>query len=140
MTTSNLRNNNEQLHSKKPSSIKKYFGKAYVIQGIIVIYMMSSVLQKFASREQFLSPKFLGLYFLSISIIFIYAILWQIVLSQTELSVAYSHKSTTTVWTMLASAVFFDEQISSNMIIGAIFIIIGIYLVSTANLPSKKED
>lgn len=123
---------------KKRSKLS-IFGKAYTIQFIIVIYMSSSVFSKFAALERFLSIEFFLLYGLAIGTIFLYALLWQLVLSQTDLSVAYSHKSMTVVWTMVASVVFFQEHIGLPMVIGAIFIIVGLYLVSTAGLDEAAE-
>ena len=105
---------------------------------ILVIYSLSSVCSKFASKEQFLSLKWILLYGLLIFCLGIYAILWQQVLKQLPLNIAYANKSVTLAWGMLFGALIFNEEnvFTLPKIIGAIIILIGVIIMVTS--PTKQ--
>lgn len=86
-----------------------------------------------ASACRFLSVQFLLLYGASIFLMFIYALLWQQFLKIMPLNTAYANKSISTIWTMLFGALLFHERITWTMILGAAVIIVGVYLVVSAD-------
>ena len=107
------------------SKYKKYFA----LYGVFILYSFSTVFSKLASGQEFLSMDFIVLYGIMIFILGIYAILWQQVLKRFDLGVAYANKAVVIVLGLLWGKLFFDEAISLNKIVGALIIIIGVYLV-----------
>lgn len=112
---------------------KKRFFLYLGLQLSILMFASSGIFTKTASTLPFLSYKFLVLYGIAICIMFLYAVLWQQFLKYIPLTTAYANKSVSTVWTMLFGYLVFQETISLPMIIGAIVIIIGVYIVVTAD-------
>lgn len=105
--------------------VKKYI----ILQLVILIYVGSSIVSKLASNESFLSFKFCLYYGILLLLLAIYAILWQQVLKEFPLSIAYVNKATTIIWSMLIGYFFFKEQVSLFNIIGALIVIIGIVIM-----------
>lgn len=103
------------------------------LQLSILMFASTGILTKKAAQYPFLSSGFILLYGSSILIMFIYALLWQLFLKRIPLTTAYANKSVSTVWTMLFGYLFFKEDISLSMIVGAIMIIIGVFIVVTAD-------
>ncbi len=102
------------------------------MQGAVIIYSFCGVFQKLAARYSMLSIQFLMFYGCSIGILFIYAILWQIILRKVPLTTAYSNRAVAMIWSLIWSAFLFHESISWNQVIGAIIICYGVYKVMTA--------
>lgn len=99
----------------------------------ILMFSSTGIFTKMASARPFLSIEFIMLYGIAIFIMFIYAILWQQFLKYIPLTTAYANKSVSTVWTMLLGYLVFKETISVSMMIGAGIIIVGVYVVVTAD-------
>ena len=100
-----------------------------LLQGLCIIYSFVLIIGKFASKEQILSFNFLLLFGLELFIFGIYAILWQQLIKKFDLNTAYSSKGTVILWTLLWSKLFFGEIIKLTNIIGALVILVGIYMV-----------
>lgn len=103
------------------------------LQLAVMLYAFTGFFTKLASREPFLSPRFILLYAGLILTLGIYAILWQQFLKRFPLTTCYASRAMSSVWTMLIAFIFFHEQITWNMILGAFVIIAGVYMVVTAN-------
>lgn len=99
----------------------------------LLFYSTSSLCIKFASGYPFLSMGFILFYGACILILAAYAFLWQIILKRVELSRAYAMKPLTMILSMIWGAVLFNEEITWNMIVGAVIILVGIRMVVTAN-------
>ena len=83
-----------------------------LLQGVIIIYTISSVMSKQASahgEQLFLFLFFFGLEFVLLGI---YAVLWQQMIKRFELSVAYANRSMAVVWSMVWAVVFFHNTIT----------------------------
>lgn len=76
----------------------------------------------------------------AISVMGLYAVLWQQVLKRIELSLAYMFKGTSIVFVMMLAHVLFDEQITWNNIAGAIIIISGIVLYANSSEPIANSQ
>lgn len=113
--------------SENKASINDYI----FLHAILLLYSLTGIFSKLASQNEFLSFKFIVFYGLALMGLFIYAILWQQVLKKLPLTTAFANKSITVVWGMFWGTMFFREKISLFMIIGAVIIIGGIYLVVT---------
>ena len=61
--------------------------------------------------------------------IFLYAIFWQQIIKKLPLVTAYANKAVTVVWGIVWGILYFNEKITFMKIIGAIIIIIGVYIV-----------
>lgn len=69
--------------------------------------------------------------FYGVSLLFLalYAIGWQLVLKEMNLSVAYPLKVLTLVFGMFFGVVLFKENLTIGMIIGSLLIFLGVYFV-----------
>lgn len=101
------------------------------LHAILILYSFSGVFSKLAAGKEFLSLPFLLLYGTVLAFMFVYALLWQQALKKMPLTTAFSNKSVITVWGMLWGALFFHEKITWLMIVGALVIFAGVYLVVT---------
>lgn len=99
----------------------------------LLFYSGSSLCIKFASGYPTLSIPFVLYYGTAIFILIVYAVLWQAVLKRVDLSRAYAMKPLTMVVSMIWGAVLFQEQITWNMVLGAIVILFGIRLAVSSN-------
>lgn len=86
-------------------------------------------MSKTAASKPLFSPSFFFFYAIVLGILFLYAVLWQQILKNLPLTMAYANKAVTTIWGMLWGMVFFGEKLSLHMICGGLVIIAGIYLV-----------
>lgn len=96
-----------------------------------LVYAFYAVLGKTASKKEFLSPAFIGIYIAVFAILFLYAIIWQQVLKAIPLVVATANKTVTIVWGIVLGKLFFGEQIKLNMVFGAALILAGILILAT---------
>lgn len=78
-----------------------------------------------------LSAAFLFFYGLELSIMLVYALLWQRILKRFELSVAYANRPVVTIFGMIWGVLLFHEQFTWNMAVGMVIIVLGIYIVVT---------
>lgn len=97
---------------------------------LLVMFVRSfvSVFAKIAGQYEILSVQFCLYYGISLMIMAVYAIFWQIVLEKNSLTAAYMVKGLTSVYIYIWSVVFFGEQMSVNELIGAAFIILGVLI------------
>lgn len=97
--------------------------------GVYFLYSFSSVMVKLASQYS-LSAKFLLFLFGVIGIMGIYALIYQQLVKKMNLSDIYSAKGIVVIYNLVWAAGIFEEKISIGNLVGAIVILIGIYLVS----------
>ena len=116
-------------NNNKQSSIRYYI--ALHIE--LFIFSFGGVCTKMASGYEFLSFGFIAWYSLLILNLGIYAIVWQQIIKHLPLTTAYANKAITIVWGILWSCLFFHEEITWHMILGAVIVIIGVMLVVNAN-------
>jgi len=120
------------------TQIKKLSLKTILIlQMAVLLYTLSSVAGKFASAYSFLSFPFVAFYGAEIAILGIYAIIWQQIIKRVDLSIAYTNRSLSLMWSMIWSALFFKEAITIKNVIGVMIIIIGVMIV---NGTEKEEE
>lgn len=106
----------------------KSFKTYFALIGVNLIYACTSIFTKMASRQEMLSWPYLLWIAGAIGVMGVYAILWQQVIARMPLSTAYMFKGTSLIFVLLISTLLFDEAITSNNVIGAMIIIIGIIL------------
>ena len=83
----------------------RYFILLHVI---IFLYSVYAVLCKYSAQYPFLSFEFFLYYGLALFLLFIYAILWQVILKKLSLSMAFSNKAVTIIWGMLWGIIAFQ--------------------------------
>ncbi len=111
-----------------------------LLQGVIIIYTISSVMSKQASahgEQLFLFLFFFGLEFVLLGI---YAVLWQQMIKRFELSVAYANRSMAVVWSMVWAVVFFHNTITIKNMIGVLLIVIGTMIINIQDTKEKIDD
>ncbi len=102
-----------------------------VLHAGLLISSLSGVFAKLAAQREMLSLPFLLFYALDLGAMFLYAIIWQQVLRRMPLSVAYANRPVSLVWAMIWGTLLFQETITWNMILGALVIFAGIYIMVT---------
>lgn len=107
-----------------------------IIQLSVMFYTLSGVAGKFAAGYHFMSLPFIALYGLEVLILGGYAIVWQQIIKRVDLSIAYANRSLALLWSMLWSALIFQESISLQNLVGVVVVIGGVMLV---NSTGKEE-
>ena len=110
-----------------------------VLHIALFIMSMGAICSKLAGKEQFLSPKFILYYGLLLCILFVYAIIWQQVLKNLSLVVAYASKGVGIIYGMLWGVLIFKEEIKPNMIVGSVLVLIGVYIYIFSELREGKK-
>ena len=101
-----------------------------ILQFTVLIYSLSSVFSKYASREAFLSFRYILFTGLIIFCLGIYAILWQQILKKVKLTAAFANKGITIIWNMMLGYLIFAEKVTLKNMIGALVVLIGIVVVT----------
>lgn len=96
---------------------------------MLLIFSLGEVCSKLASVQEFLSFPFFLFYGLLLLSLAFYAVCWQQFLKVMPLTTAYANKSVIVIWGMIWGAVIFGEKITWNMILGAVIIMAGVYLM-----------
>ena len=99
------------------------------LHGLMLLYSFGAVCSKFASRYRFFSAGFCFYYGLAVAVLVVYAIVWQQLLKKIPLVTGYANKAVTVVWGLLWGRLFFGEAITVKSMLGAMFIMFGIYIV-----------
>ena len=107
------------------------------LQLLLLCYALSTVMQKLAALQDFLSPRFLLCVFGMFLFLGVYALGWQQVLKRLPLTVAYAtSKAVVFVWMLLFGALLFHERVSPRQLLGCAFLMAGVILFAL----SEKED
>ena len=98
----------------------------------LLVYACTSIFSKQAAGCPFLSLPFILFYGGMIAVLGVYAVLWQQVLRQMPVTVAYASKAVTVVWGMLIGSLLFQEKIQGRQLLGAAIVIAGCILYTFA--------
>jgi drug/metabolite transporter (DMT)-like permease len=115
------------------SPVPKRAGRFMLLQGLFLLYSVSGVLGKLAAGELWPSLGFFWLYGLSLTILAVYAFLWQRALRLFPLTAAFAGKGTVTLWGIVWGAVFFRESLNPAKILAAVLIAAGVALAGQAD-------
>ena len=107
---------------------KKNAGLFIVLHISLLFSSLSGVCSKMAAAQTDLKG-FCMWYFAVLLIMAVYAE----ILKKLPLTVAYANKPVSLIWGMVWGTLIFKETITWNMILGAVIIFAGIYLVVTAD-------
>ncbi len=112
------------------------FGKYVLLHFALVLYSFTGVLSKIAGEFPLISWQFILIYGGALSLLVIYAILWQQVLKRMPLSTAFASKAVVIIWGILWGFLIFQEKVHWNVLVGMVFIIAGITLAG----GQEKDD
>lgn len=104
-----------------------------LMQGSALVFSLSNIFSKFAAKEKLLSPEFILLYIGSLSVMMIYAVLWQQILKRVSMVVAYSNRLIAMVWGVVWGRLIFGETIKLSTIIGTVVILTGLFIMVRAD-------
>ena len=113
--------------------------KFILLHLMLMVYSLSGVCSKFASKEKFLSIRFCFFYGCIILLLGFYAIAWQQIIKRLALTTAFANKAVTIVWGIIWGIIFFQEHVSVNQIVGAIIVIIGVAMYAIADGETRQE-
>ena len=98
---------------------------------LLMFFSLGGIFSKLASKQPFLSLKFILCYGALLFIMFVYAIGWQQVIKRLPLTMAYANRAVTIVWGIIWGLLFFNEKLNVGKIIGAVIVIAGVMLYVT---------
>ena len=101
-----------------------------ILQGVVMVFSITSVVANFASRQSFLTPGFFLFYGLEVAVLGVYALLWQQVIKKFDISIAYANKAMVLLWGMLWSVVIFHTGVTPKQIVGCLFVIAGVIVLN----------
>lgn len=108
--------------------------KSYIeLHILILMYSLGGIFSKFAGREKFLSFRFIAFYGAVLLVLFLYAIVWQQILKRVPLITAYANKAVTLIWGLIWGFAVFGETITTWNVVGAMVIVVGVYMVVKAD-------
>ena len=81
-----------------------------------------------------------GWIWMGLSILIIETLMWFVVLSKIDLSVAFPLASSSYIFILIASVFFLHEPVSINRWIGTALVILGIYLVTKSSQEESGSD
>lgn len=108
---------------------------------ILALFSVSAIFSKLAAGEEALSFKWIMYYGVVLFIMFVYALAWQQIIKKMPIVTAYANKAVTVIWGIIWGFLIFKEKITPTKIIGALIIVVGVYLVVSGDEPEEaKED
>lgn len=110
-----------------------------LLQGVILLYTVSSVMSKEASASGGNMLRFLFFFGMEFVILGVYAILWQQMIKRFELSVAYANRSMAVVWSMVWAVVFFHDTITVQNVLGIILVVAGTWIINTGTEEDRND-
>ena len=110
-----------------------------LLQGVILLYTVSSVMSKEAAASGGNMLRFLFFFGMEFVILGVYAILWQQMIKRFELSVAYANRSMAVVWSMVWAVVFFHDTITVQNVLGIILVVAGTWIINTGTEEDRND-
>lgn len=95
-----------------------------------LVYSSTGMLSKLASTYPPLSLPYLLCLGMEVTLLGLYAVMWQIVLKKLPLNVAFLCKSSTVVFSLLFAHFVFSEVITLNNLIGASIVLLGLIILA----------
>ena len=100
---------------------------------LLLLFSGTTVLSKLAAQEAFLSLRFCLFFVGEFALLGVYALGWQQILKRLPLTVAYTNKAVTLVWSMVFGVLLFGEQVSRRQLIGCALAVAGVVLFVRAD-------
>lgn len=114
--------------------MKKIDGKVFLaLHLLLLLFAGTTVLSKLAAGEEFLSLRFCLFFGGEFVLLGIYALGWQQILKRLPLTVAFTNKAVTLVWSLVFGALLFHETVSLRQIVGCALAVAGVVLFVRAD-------
>ncbi len=97
----------------------------------IAVYAVSGYFTKLASGFTFLSTAYLLCLGGAITVLAIYAVLWQMALKRVPLTQAYPFRSLGIIYGLAIAYLAFHEDVTWHNLIGAIIVLSGLLIITT---------
>lgn len=107
---------------------------------MLMIYSMSGICSKMASKQEFLSFKFCLFYACIIGLLGFYAIGWQQIIKRLPLTTAFANKAITVVWGLIWGVFFFQEPITVGKVIGVVLVVTGVVIYAKADSGEADNE
>ena len=104
-----------------------------VLHLLLLLFSLTTVLSKLAAGEDFLSLRFCLFFGGEFVLLGIYALGWQQILKRLPLTLAYTNKAVTLVWSMVFGVLLFHETVSIKQVIGCALAVAGVVLFVRAD-------
>ncbi len=104
---------------------------------LLLIYSLSGVFSKLASRQSFFSLRFFLYYGMIIFLLGIYAVSWQQIIKNLPLSTAFANKAVTVLWGLIWGVLFFGERVTLSKLAGILMIICGIVIYALSDRDTE---
>lgn len=105
---------------------------------MLMVYSMSGICSKMASRQDLLSLRFILYYAGVIVLLAVYAVAWQQIIKRIPLTLAYANRAVTVVWGLVWGMIFFHEQVTVGKAVGAMLVVAGVVFYALAD--NKQSD
>ena len=93
-----------------------------------------------SAQEEFLSLRFFLFFGGEFLLLGIYAIGWQQILKRLPLTLAYTNKAVTLVWSLLFGVLLFHERVGIKQILGCALVVAGVVLFVRADGEEGSHD
>jgi len=114
-----------------------------LLQLAVGIYSINTVVGGFVgnslNENGAVSVKTIGLLFLEVVVLGIYAILWQQLIGKFQLSIAYANKAMTLLWSLMWSIVLFHEDVTIYKVVGVVMVMAGTVILNTDPDAAEKS-
>lgn len=104
-----------------------------LLQAAFLIYSIGSLFSKMSLSEPISATRVLVFYGLSLFFVMLFALIWQQLIKDIPLTIAYANKGITVLWGMLFGSIFFQEAITFGMVVGLAFVVTGITFMVKEN-------
>ena len=111
-----------------------------VLHLLLLLFSLTTVLSKLAAGEDFLSLRFCLFFGGEFVLLGIYALGWQQILKRLPLTLAYTNKAVTLVWSMVFGVLLFHETVSVKQIIGCALAVAGVVLFVRADGEEAERE
>ena len=107
---------------------------------LLFLFACTAVLSKLAAQEEFLSLHFFLFFGGEFLLLGIYAVGWQQILKRLPLTLAYTNKAVTLVWSLLFGVLLFHERVGIRQILGCALVVAGVVLFVRADGEEGSHD
>ena len=107
---------------------------------LLLLFSLTTVLSKLAAGEDFLSLRFCLFFGGEFVLLGIYALGWQQILKRLPLTLAYTNKAVTLVWSMVFGVLLFHETVSVKQVIGCALAVAGVLLFVRADGEEAEHE
>ena len=110
------------------------------LHALLLLFSLTTVLSKLAAGEECLSPRFCLFFGGEFVLLGIYALGWQQILKRLPLTVAYTNKAVTLLWSLVFGVLLFHETVSVKQLVGCALAIAGVILFVRADGEEARHD